>query len=198
MGGLQTRQQTSGFTPGQISIAGAGFTLIELLITSGILLILSAATLISTNISTTERQLTQATQGLVSAVTTAQSLALAPPVEKTIGNAGYKLIFLGESNRPDLVTRFEIREIGSLPGQVPVVTSNVLVREGSFPQKIGFRLSAGGTVPDIVFSIVDQGDILEPKPIDGLIRLETVTRRGGGPSRSLTILTATGQVDVAP
>lgn len=175
----------------------AGFTLVELLITSAILIILSAATLVGINVSTTERQLDQAVEALSLAVTTAQGFALAPPVDKTLGNAGYRLVLITDPNQSSLATGFEIHEIGSLPGHLPVVVSDALVRQGNFPTKIGFRLTDGGPLPGIVFSIPAQGDIIEPDTQSGFIRLEAVTRRGGGPSRRITISTVTGQIDVA-
>ena len=66
-------------------------TLPELLITTSILILVSAATLVSMNTSTAERQMEQATEELTLAVAQARSLALAPPLEKSVGNAGYRL-----------------------------------------------------------------------------------------------------------
>ena len=175
---------------------GRGFTLPELLITTSILILVSAATLVSMNTSTAERQMEQATEELTLTVAQARSLALAPPLEKSVGNAGYRLTLVADPIRADLATSYEIREIGSLPGVVPATSSNILVREGVFAPKIGYTVVSGGALPSLTFSISGQGRIIDPKPSDGLIHLQAITKTGTAVTRSVTISTITGQVDV--
>ena len=177
---------------------GQGFTLVELLITTSILVLVSAATLVSMQTSTAERQMEQAIEELTLAVAEARSLALAPPLTKSAGNSGYRLSLLAEPSRPDLATKFEIREIGSLPGAVPAAPSEALVTDGLLGTKIGFLVQGGGALPVITFSIPAQGKIIEPQPTDGLIYLRAVTKTGSSLTRTVTISTITGQIDVGP
>lgn len=177
--------------------SSSGFTLIELLITTGILILLTTATLVNLNISSTERQMDQAIEELTLAIAQARGFALAPPTDKSVGNAGYRLDLLANPGQSSLITHFEIHEIGSLPGQIPLQTSNILVTGSNFASKVGFRVADTQTLPTLTFSIPAQGRIISPQPADGLIHLEVLPRQGSGARKSVTISTITGQVDVS-
>lgn len=174
-----------------------GFTLVELLITVSIFVLLTGVTLYTTTVSTRERQLELATEGLRSGLEQARSLALAPPVAKTIGNAGYRFVFVPRPDRPNTYAGFEIRELGSLPGQVAVRPAAEPVETGLFPGRIGFQTIDGAPPPSIVFSIPGQGRIIEPVTADGRIRLKAVVLSNPSVSREVTISTITGQISVA-